>query len=178
MTDQCVFCGIVEDKIGSAKIYEDEFVICILDIFPASKGHMLVIPKKHFSISAQMDADTTAHVFEVVNKMSALLFETLGAEGTNIIVSNGTIAGQKVNHVCVNIIPRYKDDGVNISWKNEQIKEEELKDIFTKITSKGNSVTEEPKEVKIVEEPIQEVVAESEEVKEEVKEEPEDEVLP
>ncbi|MDP3917548.1 MAG: HIT domain-containing protein, partial [Nanoarchaeota archaeon] len=45
--NQCVFCSIIEGKIGSAKIYEDDIVVCVLDIFPASKGHMLVIPKKH-----------------------------------------------------------------------------------------------------------------------------------
>ena len=49
--NKCIFCGIVDGSMQSAKIYEDELVVCVLDIFPASKGHVLVIPKKHIAVS-------------------------------------------------------------------------------------------------------------------------------
>ena len=48
---ECIFCGIVEGKIGSAKIYEDEFVLAVLDIMPASNGQAIVIPKKHVFVN-------------------------------------------------------------------------------------------------------------------------------
>lgn len=152
--NKCIFCGIVDGSMQSAKIYEDELVVCVLDIFPASKGHVLVIPKKHISVSAQLDEALSSHLFNVGNKMSAVLFESLKAEGTNLLIANGAAAGQKVDHLVLHIIPRYKDDGVNISWKSEQIKEEELKNVYSQIVSKTQG-SQEP--VREVEEPVQEV---------------------
>ncbi len=158
---KCIFCGIADGSMQSAKIYEDDLVVCVLDIFPASKGHVLVIPKKHIAISAQLDDNLSAHLFNVGNKMSALLFEAMKAQGTNLLIANGDVAGQKVDHLVLHVIPRYPEDGVNISWNAEQIKEDELKDTFEKITSMTQGkreVREEPKE-----EPKKEVVEEIEE---------------
>ncbi len=152
--NKCIFCGIADGSIQSAKIYEDDSVICVLDIFPASEGHVLVIPKKHISVSAQLDESLAAHLFNVGNKMSAVLFDSLKAEGTNLLIANGAAAGQKVDHLVLHVIPRYNGDGINISWKSEQIKEEELKRIFEKIISKSVSpVKELVKEELIIEEP-------------------------
>ena len=152
----------------SAKIYEDDLVVCVLDIFPASKGHVLVIPKKHIAVSAQLDEASSARLFNVGNKMSALLFEAMGAEGTNLLIANGAVAGQKVDHLVLHVIPRYKDDGVKISWSSEQIKEDELKDTFGKIVSKTSgakaAVQEEPIEEKKVEELEEETFDEEERV--------------
>ncbi|MBT5215148.1 HIT domain-containing protein, partial [Candidatus Woesearchaeota archaeon] len=75
--NKCIFCGIVDGSMQSAKIYEDDKVVCVLDIFPASKGHVLVIPKKHIAVSAQLDEALSSHLFNVGNKMSAVLFESL-----------------------------------------------------------------------------------------------------
>jgi histidine triad (HIT) family protein len=133
---KCIFCSIVDGSNPSAKIYEDDKIICVLDIFPASKGHLLIIPKKHFAFSTQMDTELSSHVFNFANQVAALIFEAMGAEGTNILVSNGVVAGQKVGHVVVHVIPRYKDDNVNISWESNQISEDELKDSIEKISSK------------------------------------------
>ena len=155
--NKCIFCGIVDGSMQSAKIYEDELVVCVLDIFPASKGHVLVIPKKHIAVSAQLDEALSAHLFNVGNKMSAVLFESLKAEGTNLLIANGAAAGQKVDHLVLHVIPRYKDDGVTISWKSEQIKEEELKNVYGQIVSKTQGSQEPVKEVEenkeVVEEP-------------------------
>lgn len=157
---KCIFCGIVDGSMQSAKIYEDDLVVCVLDIFPASKGHVLVIPKKHVAISAQLDENLSAHLFNVGNKMSALLFEAMKAGGTNLLIANGAVAGQKVDHLVLHVIPRYPEDGVNITWSTEQIKEDELKDTFEKITSMTQGKREVGKEQ---EEPKKEVVEEIEE---------------
>ncbi|MBT3865554.1 HIT family protein [Candidatus Woesearchaeota archaeon] len=169
MTEEkkCIFCGITDGSMQSAKIYEDDLVVCVLDIFPASKGHVLVIPKKHIAISAQLDEALSAHLFNVGNKMSAILFEAMEAEGTNLLIANGAAAGQKVDHLVLHVIPRYKDDGVNITWNSEQIKEDELKYTFEKITSMtqgAKAPTEEkPKEEPVKDVPLEEVVEDLEE---------------
>ena len=165
--NKCIFCGIIDGSMQSAKIYEDELVVCVLDIFPASKGHVLVIPKKHIAVSAQLDEALSSHLFNVGNRMSALLFEAMNAEGTNLLIANGAVAGQKVDHLVLHVIPRYKDDGVNITWNSEQIKEDELKDTFEKITSMTQGakapVEEVPKEEHVKDVPLEEVVEELEE---------------
>jgi histidine triad (HIT) family protein len=177
---ECPLCAIASGKVASAKVYEDEFVVCVLDIFPATKGHLIVVPKTHVSISTQMDAKLSSHVFEVANRMSGLIFEVMNAKGTNIVVANGAIAGQKSAHLVVHVIPRYEDDGVNVSWKGDKIKEEDLKEVFTKIAEKLQSGVEK-KETPIVN--TDDFVEKKEkcngcnceEKKEEVKEEPEEE---
>ena len=60
----CIFCQIIEGKIPSYKIYEDNDYIAILDIFPNTKGMTLVIPKQHFdSYAFEMPDDTYAKFF-------------------------------------------------------------------------------------------------------------------
>ncbi len=151
---ECPLCAIASGKITSAKVYEDELVVCVLDIFPATKGHLIVVPKKHLSVSTQMDSKLSGHVFEVANRMSGMLFEALGAKGTNILVANGIAAGQKSDHLVVHVIPRYEDDGVSISWKNDKIKEDDLKDVFTKITEKLKGMSAGAVEQKAEESPV------------------------
>jgi len=98
----------------------------------------------------------SAHLFNVGNKMSAVLFESLKAEGTNLLIANGAAAGQKVDHLVLHVIPRYKDDGVTISWKSEQIKEEELKNVYGQIVSKTQGSQEPVKEVEEIKEVVEE----------------------
>ena len=145
-------------------IYEDDHVICTLNPFSATKGHCMVIPKKPVSVSTQMDDELASHVFSVANKLSAAVFESMGAKGTNILISNGVAAGQKLEQFAIHIIPRYDDDKVNISWESNQLTEEDMITNTKKISGalnieKVNPVPE------VVEEVIEEVV---EEVPEEI----------
>ncbi len=176
-TPKCIFCGIIDGSVGSAKIYEDELVICVLDIFPATKGHLLVIPKKHVSVSTQLDDTTTAHVFAFANKISSILFDAMGAQGTNIFLANGQVAGQKVDHAGVHVIPRYTDDGLKLEWETKQITEDELKDTFTKLSSKLQPTEEQP-QAPVVQKTVEPEVVQETVEEEPVEEESDDDVLP
>mgnify|MGYP000454020086 CR=1 FL=1 len=122
----CLFCSIVEGNVDAKKIYEDDLVIAVLDINPATKGHTLLFPKKHFSILAQLSEELNNHLFTVANKISAVLFDTLKAEGTNLHVANGSAAGQHVPHVLIHVIPRYKNDGVLFQWDGKKLSPEDM----------------------------------------------------
>jgi len=111
MTEDCLFCKIISGKIPSNKIYEDNAVFAFLDIYPASEGHTLVAPKKHFSIFTDMNAEDVASLFEAVRKVTTAVEKALSAEGSNIGINNGKVAGQEVPHVHVHVIPRKKGDG-------------------------------------------------------------------
>ncbi|HIH75543.1 MAG TPA: HIT family protein [Methanosarcina sp.] len=111
MTDNCLFCKIIAGEIPSKKVYEDNAVYAFLDIYPASEGHTLVAPKKHFSKFTDMGAEDVALLFEAARKITAAVEKAFSAEGTNIGINNGEVAGQEVPHVHVHVIPRKKGDG-------------------------------------------------------------------
>jgi len=159
---QCLFCGIVDGRIKSKKIYEDESVMGILDINPANPGHVLLLPKEHYSIMPQVPEDEIAHLFVVLKTISNAALRGLGVQGTNIIVQNGIAAGQKAQHFMIHIIPRKEEDGINFELPKKDIKESELETIQKKLAAKLGAVKEpksipnvqeliKPKEEKIVE---------------------------
>lgn len=114
--DDCIFCKLANGEIPTNALYEDDIVKVIFDLGPATRGHVLVIPKEHFDNVFSMDEKTAAHVFVVASRVAKALYAELGCDGMNILQNNGEIAGQTVFHFHMHIIPRYKDDAVNIKW--------------------------------------------------------------
>lgn len=111
MTEDCLFCKIISGEIPSYRVYEDEAVYAFLDIYPASEGHTLVAPKKHFNSFTDLEAEDVAALFEAARKVTLALEKAFSANGMNIGVNNGEVAGQEVPHVHVHVIPRKKGDG-------------------------------------------------------------------
>jgi histidine triad (HIT) family protein len=136
---QCIFCHIISGKVASKKIYEDEKCLAILDINPANPGHVLVLPKKHYSIMPLMPADEIEHLFKTAKKISAAQIRGLKAEGTNIFVANGAAAGQKAPHFMIHIIPRKSGDGItSFSLPKNQITSEDLEKLRLAVKGKVN----------------------------------------
>ena len=129
----CLVCQIVENKIPSKKIYEDELVMAVLDVNGSTPGHCFVIPKNHYPIIEQVPDIEIGRLFQVSNKISSAIFESLGAQGTNIFVANGIPAGQTVAHFTINVIPRKENDGINLQWQPKQLNEEEISTIELKL---------------------------------------------
>ncbi len=134
--NECVFCSVVNGKVPAKKIYEDDKVIALLDIYPASKGHSLVIPKKHYAVTAQMNEEEIAYIFKIANKVASLLFDELKCKGTNLLVYNGAAAGQRVPHVAVYVVPRYDEDGLNFLWEPKKADDKELETLAKKLNGK------------------------------------------
>jgi len=111
MTENCLFCKIISGEIPSYRIYEDDAVYAFLDIYPASEGHTLVAPKKHFSNFTDMNAEDVALLFEAARKITAAVEKAFSVEGSNVGINNGEVAGQEVPHVHVHVIPRKRGDG-------------------------------------------------------------------
>ena len=112
---QCIFCQIVAGKVPAKKVYDDPLSIAILDINPAVRGHLLIIPKEHYAIMPQVPEKEISQLFVVAKYLSQVLLKTLKATGTNVFVANGLAAGQKSQHFMVHLIPRKEGDGV-MSW--------------------------------------------------------------
>ena len=130
---QCIFCQIVQGKVQSRKIYEDEKALAILDINPANPGHTLLMTKEHYSIMPQLPDDEIAHIFMVAKSLSNSMLKSIDAQGTNIIVMNGIAAGQRAQHFMVHVIPRKDKDGVEFMLPQKTMSQEEIEDTGNKI---------------------------------------------
>jgi histidine triad (HIT) family protein len=136
--EHCIFCKIIKGDIPSIKLYEDDYVLAFLDISQTTKGHTLIIPKKHIENIYSLDEETTAKVFTVVPKLANALTRSFDALGMNIINNNNEIAGQTVFHYHVHLVPRYSnDDGFKVLYTNnmEQYSSDDLKEIGNQIIS-------------------------------------------
>ena len=123
----CIFCKIANGEIPSRTLYEDEDFRVIFDISPASKGHAIILPKKHAANIFEISEEDASKIYVVAKKVATALSDELQCDGINILQNNGETAGQSVFHLHMHIIPRYKDDTVNIKWK-PGVPDEELLD--------------------------------------------------
>ncbi|MFA6461757.1 MAG: HIT domain-containing protein [Candidatus Woesearchaeota archaeon] len=109
---QCIFCQIISGKIPSKKVYSDDKCIAVMDINPATKGHVLIMPKEHYAIMPQIPDKEIGHLFLVSKYLSQVVLKTLKVSGTNIFVANGGIAGQRAQHFMIHLIPRKEGDKI------------------------------------------------------------------
>lgn len=124
--ESCIFCKIANKEIPSKVIYEDEKCLVFLDISPATKGHVLIIPKNHYADLFEIEESELFYLMGIAQKISQRLKDRLGFEGLNVVQNNGSIAGQTVFHYHIHLIPRYKDDQQKINWNPTNPSEDEL----------------------------------------------------
>lgn len=130
----CLFCKIVKGEVPSYKVWEDEFAIAFLDIFPMSLGHTLIIPKVHSQDYLELSPSLWSHMGELAQKIGKAHIE-LGAKGTNILITQGKEAGQTVFHTHWHSIPRREDDNVSLGTSGEKLSSESLKNYQEKLRS-------------------------------------------
>ncbi len=138
--ESCLLCQIIEGKIPSKKVYEDDLILAVLDVNGANPGHCFVLPKNHYPILEQVPDPEIAKLFQVANKISLAIFENLGVQGTNIFAANGVPAGQTVAHFMLHVIPRIENDGVNLQWQPKQLTEEEMSTVELKIKEQTKNI--------------------------------------
>ena len=108
---QCVFCAIVAGEAPAAVVAETDEVIAFLDVRPMSEGHTLVVPKRHAARLADLPADDGTRMFALGHRLARAAREgALGADGVNLVVNDGRVAMQTVDHVHLHVIPRFSGD--------------------------------------------------------------------
>ena len=128
----CLFCRIVAGDAPSYKIYEDDDTIVILDIFPAAKGHALVIPKRHAENLEQGSPEDANAMINVVREFGPRLVKALGGTAYNLGMNHGKDAGQLVFHTHMHLIPRFQNDPRK--FEKKQATPEELESVHKQIT--------------------------------------------
>ena len=131
--DNCIFCKLANGEIPTATLCEDDDFRVILDAGPAAKGHALILPKEHYANLYELDDEVAAKVLPLAKKMITKLTDILGCDGYNLVQNNGEAAGQTVFHFHLHMIPRYKDDGVGLTWKMGELTEEDKNDILSRM---------------------------------------------
>jgi len=130
----CIFCKIVEGSIPSYKVYEDADCYAFLDIFPANRGHTLVIPKKHVRDIHEADSQTYGQVAAAAKTVADLLNSQLGSEGTSVFQMSREAGWQTVFHLHMHVIPRWKGDGLHKPWDITPANESDLLEVLQQIT--------------------------------------------
>ncbi len=133
--DDCVFCKIVKGEIPCHKVYEDDSVLAFLDIYPKAKGHILVIPKKHFENIHEIEEGSLRDVISVVKKMSLLVKEKLGVKSVNVLNASGKEAQQSVFHIHFHVLPRTEEDSLDVFHSEKEFEKPDLDGLKKVLTS-------------------------------------------
>ena len=112
----CLFCKIVAGDMPSVQVHEDDKTVAFMDINPATRGHLLVIPKAHARDLLVVAPEALAACAAAAQRLAGLAIEKLGAAGVNLLNSCGAPAWQTVFHFHVHVIPRYEDDPLQLPW--------------------------------------------------------------
>ena len=95
-SDHCVFCAIVAGKAPCVRVYEDEHSLAFMDINPATRGHVLVIPKAHAQDLLGVSEEDLLHVMSTVRRLALVVDAALRPDGINLIQANRRAAVQSV----------------------------------------------------------------------------------
>jgi histidine triad (HIT) family protein len=130
----CIFCKIVAGEIPAIKVLDEDKVLAFMDINPSSRGHMLVIPKRHAENVFEISEGDLSAVMGAVKRCAVAVQEALGAEGITVLQLNGKASDQLVPHLHVHIMPRWENDGLTVSnWEMKTGDMGELQDIAHKV---------------------------------------------
>jgi histidine triad (HIT) family protein len=122
----CIFCKIVRGEIPSARVIETDDSVAFLDINPVIHGHTLLVPKAHYPKLADIPGPLVGAVCGLLPRIARAVAAATGCDGLNVIVNNGSAAGQTIDHCHWHLIPRFRGDPVNWPWPHSEYVGDEL----------------------------------------------------
>jgi histidine triad (HIT) family protein len=133
----CLFCGIVAGDVPSQTVDSDEHTVAFMDINPATRGHALVVPRRHSADLLEVPEDDLRHTMAAAQRLAQRMREALEPDGFNIINSCGAVAWQTIFHFHVHVIPRYEDDPLKLPWIPRGGDEAEIAEIAEQLRADG-----------------------------------------
>jgi histidine triad (HIT) family protein len=124
-TGPCIFCEIVAGRAAAHRVYEDEAALAFLDLFPISRGHLLVIPKRHVDRITELREEEYGPLFRALSRVCRKT-ERLTPD-YNVAVNQGALAGQIVFHLHFHVIPRYNSPGPFATTPRSRIQDAEAR---------------------------------------------------
>lgn len=131
--ENCIFCKIARGEMECISIFENSEFKVMLDRFPGTPGHTLIIPKEHVEDIFELEPEKAGRLFQLATQIAQVMKKEFKLEGMNILQNNGTCAGQTVFHFHLHLIPRHEGDSVTFKWKSTEPTMEELENIGARI---------------------------------------------
>jgi histidine triad (HIT) family protein len=120
-------CAIVAGDVPATRVDEDEHTVAFMDINPATRGHALVVPRRHTEDLYAIDPQELAHTMRAAQRLALRVRDRLGADGVNLLNSSRPAAWQTVFHFHVHVVPRYDDDPLKLPWRPTPGDEDEIR---------------------------------------------------
>jgi histidine triad (HIT) family protein len=144
MQRPCTFCGIVQGRLPSHKVYEDERVVAFLDIHPSAPGHTLIVPKVHEARIENLSEENAAGLFRALHALVGRIQAAVGAPASTVGINNGPESGQEVPHVHIHVIPRMRGDrgGIvqGVARGGHRPNDEEMRQIAERIRKSSEAI--------------------------------------
>jgi histidine triad (HIT) family protein len=122
----CLFCKIVAGEVPATIVDDDEHTVAFMDINPATRGHALVVPRRHAEDLYSVEPDDLDHTMRAAQRLALRVRDRLGADGVNLLNSCRRAAWQTVLHFHVHVVPRYEGDPLRLPWKPTPGDEDEI----------------------------------------------------
>ena len=137
MVEGCIFCGIVSGEVPAQVVDSDEHTVAFMDINPATRGHALVVPRRHSADLFEVSDEDLEHTMSAVRRLARRMDDVLQPDGFNLLNSCRSAAWQTVFHFHVHVIPRYDDDPLRLPWVPDPGDEDEIAAIAERLRDDG-----------------------------------------
>ena len=127
----CIFCAQVDgdDRVSKMAVFEDEFLMVELNIFPYNTGHLMVVPKRHVNSLSDLEDEERDRLFAMVQRVEELQNEVVEPAGIDVGMNIGKAAGESIPHLHVQLVPIYeKDRGFMETSLDTKVMKESLED--------------------------------------------------
>lgn len=128
-----VFEKIIRGDIPSAKVYEDEWVYAFMDAGQVNPGHVLVATRKPYETLMDADEESAAAMMRAARRIAVAVQEAFRPDGITILQANRPAGWQTVPHLHLHVLPRYTNDGVDLTWPRKEPGMEKLREYAARI---------------------------------------------
>jgi histidine triad (HIT) family protein len=129
----CIFCKVIAGEIPGEIVDSDDRTVTVMDINPATRGHVVVIPREHSEDLLAVSEEDLAATMNAVRRITSRMQETIEPDGFNMLNNMGRVAWQSIFHFHVHVIPRYRDDPLQLPWLPEPADPAELATVAAEI---------------------------------------------
>jgi ATP adenylyltransferase len=144
-TEGCIFCEALKEADGTDNLilHRGKLAFVILNLFPYTSGHLMVVPYQHASTVEELDAPTRAEMMELINRAVEVIRAEYHPEGFNIGANIGSVAGAGVEeHVHFHVVPRWKGDtNFMTTIGGSRVLPEELDRTYERISKRWGAVS-------------------------------------
>jgi histidine triad (HIT) family protein len=114
--EDCLFCGIVAGDVPAQIVDSDENTVAFMDINPATRGHALVVPRRHSTDLMDVPEEDLERTMAAARRLARRMEEALEPDGFNVLNACRPAAWQTIFHYHLHVIPRYEDDPLKLPW--------------------------------------------------------------